>query len=155
MIRPLRTKKPATRTVHSPAAAPSKKTTSPARKRALARKRAAERDATNPDAAKTTKTQPALSGRAARYLRGLGHHLDPVVHIGKEGISERVVEATRTALLAHELIKVKVLAECPVDRKEAGEELARRSGAALAQTLGRTLLLYKRHPNKPKLVLPR
>ena len=90
-----------------------------------------------------------------RYLRGLGHHLEPVVQIGKEGITAGVVTATRAALLAHELVKVKILTESPVDRKLAGEELAARVGASLAQTLGRTLLLYKRHPNKPKIVLPR
>ena len=97
----------------------------------------------------------ALSGKAARYLRGLGHHLEPIIQIGKEGITDGLVTATRAALLAHELVKVRVLSEAPVDRKEAGEQLAERAGAALAQTLGRTLLLYKRHPHKPKIVLPR
>lgn len=97
----------------------------------------------------------ALSGKAARYLRSLGHHLEPVVQVGKDGITDGVVEATREALLAHELVKVKLSAEAPVDRTLAGEELADRAGAALAQTLGRTLLLYKRHPHKPKIVLPR
>ena len=101
------------------------------------------------------KTAPTLSGKAARYLRGLGHHLDPVIQIGKEGITDGLVAATREALLAHELVKVRVLAEAPIDRKDAGVELAERAGAALAQTLGRTLLLYKRHPRKPKIVLPR
>lgn len=97
----------------------------------------------------------ALSGRATRYLRGLGHHLEPIVQIGKDGITDGVVAATREALLAHELVKVRILTEAPVERKEAGAELAERAGAALAQTLGRTLLLYKRHPHKPKIVLPR
>jgi RNA-binding protein len=101
------------------------------------------------------KAQPPLAGKAARYLRGLGHHLDPVIQIGKEGITDGLVAATREALLAHELVKVRVLAEAPIDRKDAGQELADRAGAALAQTLGRTLLLYKRHPQKPKIVLPR
>ncbi|MBX3209741.1 MAG: ribosome assembly RNA-binding protein YhbY [Labilithrix sp.] len=108
------------------------------------------------DAAQTAAEEArALSGKATRYLRGLGHHLEPVVQIGKDGITEGVVTATRAALLAHELVKVRILTEAPVDRKEAGAELARRAGAALAQTLGRTLLLYKRHPHKPKIVLPR
>jgi RNA-binding protein len=77
------------------------------------------------------------------------------VQIGKEGITDGVVTATREALLAHELVKVRILAEAPVDRKDAGPELAERAGAALAQVLGRTLLLYKRHPHKPKIVVPR
>jgi RNA-binding protein len=101
------------------------------------------------------RIKQGLSGKAARYLRGLGHHLDPVIQIGKDGITEGVVAATRDALLAHELVKVRVLAEAPIDRKDAGQELADRAGAALAQTLGRTLLLYKRHPRKPRIVLPR
>jgi RNA-binding protein len=96
-----------------------------------------------------------LSGKAIRHLRGLGHHLDPVVQIGKDGITDALVNATREALHAHELVKVKVGSEAPLDRKAAGEELATRSGSMLAQTLGRTFLLYKRHPNRPKIVLPR
>ena len=139
-----------------------KKTTSgpgPKRLRALAKKgdlrhvrATAPKSETEKAAAQEAR---ALSGKAARYLRGLGHHLEPIIQIGKEGITEGLVTATRAALLAHELVKVRVLSEAPIDRKEAGEELAERAGAALAQTLGRTLLLYKRHPHKPKIELPR
>lgn len=96
-----------------------------------------------------------VKGSGIRYLRGLGHHLDPVVQIGKEGLSDALVAATNDALRTHELIKVKVGTESPIDRKEAGPELAARTGATLAQVLGRTLLLYKRHPSKPKIELPR
>lgn len=132
--------------------------TTEARRRSLAKKRAI-RNKAGKEAAASTKAAVAearpLTGRSIRYLRGLGHHLDPIVQIGKEGITDAVVEATRTALLAHELIKVKVLQEAPIDRTEAGAALAERSGSTLAQTLGRTLLLYKRHPSKPKITLPR
>lgn len=99
--------------------------------------------------------QGPLSGAAARHLRGLGHHLEPIIQIGKEGITDGVIAATVEALRVHELVKVKVLSEAPIDRKEAAEELATRTHAALAQVLGRTALLYKRHPHKPKIVLPR
>lgn len=96
-----------------------------------------------------------LSGKAIRHLRSLGHHVAPTVQIGKDGITDAVVTAIKAALLAHELVKVKVGTEAPVERKGAGEELAERTGSALAQTLGRTVLLYKRHPHKPRIVLPR
>jgi RNA-binding protein len=95
------------------------------------------------------------TGSGIRYLRGLGHHLDAVVQVGKDGITDALVAATSEALRTHELIKVKVGTESPIDRKEAGPELAARTGATLAQVLGRTLLLYKRHPSKPKIELPR
>lgn len=138
---------------------PKKKTTTgpgPKRRRALATKgrrpsKRPEKSASEKAAAEAAR---ALSGKAARYLRGLGHHLEPVVQIGKEGITDGVVAATRAALLAHELVKVKLSQDAPIDRTMAGQELANRAAAALAQTLGRTLLLYKRHPHKPTIVLP-
>jgi RNA-binding protein len=95
-----------------------------------------------------------LSSRARRHLRALGHPLAPVVQVGKAGITPALVAATNGALERHELVKVRLLAEAPVDRHEAGEELAKACGAELAQVLGKTLLLYKRHPKKPKIALP-
>jgi len=96
----------------------------------------------------------SLKGKAARHLRALGHDLSPTVSIGKEGVTDGLVAATSAALSAHELIKVRVQSEAPVDRKEVAAELAGRTESALAQVLGRTFLLYKRHPKKPKIVLP-
>ena len=108
-----------------------------------------------PDGGGENAPAGALSGRSVRTLRAMGHHLVPVVQIGKEGITEGVISATRAALLAHELVKVKISQDAPVDRKVAGEDLAKRTAATLAQVLGRTLLLYKRHPHKPKISLPK
>ncbi len=96
----------------------------------------------------------SLSGKASRHLRALGHDLSPVVSIGKDGITDGLVEATRAALLTHELVKIKVQSEAPVDRKEVASELASKTSSSLAQVLGRTFLLYKRHPKKPKIMLP-
>lgn len=121
----------------------------PKRKKLLARRKAEER-ANNPP-----PKERELTGAQARYLRGLGHHLDAIVQIGKEGITDGLVKALAEALLAHELVKVRLLQEAPIDRKDAGPELAKLAACSLAQTLGRTLLFYKRHPNRPKIVLPR
>jgi RNA-binding protein len=104
---------------------------------------------------KKVERQEELSGRAARHLRALGHALDPIVAIGKTGITDALVKQTAGALLQHELVKVRVMSEAPVDRKEAATELAEKTYAAVAQVLGRTFLLYKRHPEKPRIVLPR
>lgn len=92
-----------------------------------------------------------LAGKDRRALRALGHHLKPVVQIGQQGITVGIIDAAAAALDDHELIKVKVLEGAPVDRKEAAEELARETGAELAQVLGRTFLLYKPHPTEPKI----
>jgi len=92
-----------------------------------------------------------MSGKDRRALRALGHHLKPVVQVGQHGITPALIQATEEALATHELIKVRILEGAPVDRKEAATGLAEGTGAELAQLLGRTFLLYKPHPEKPKL----
>ena len=94
-------------------------------------------------------------GRVLRYLRALGHHLEPVLSVGKEGVSAGLAAETERALLAHELIKVKVQQEAPLDRHEAASELAAATSSTLVQTLGRTFLLYKRHPKEAKIQFPK
>ena len=86
-----------------------------------------------------------------RSLRAAGHHLSPVVQVGKEGVTEAVLAQIDQALLDHELIKVKSGTETPEDRFATAEAVAAGAeGSQLAQILGRTLLLYRRHPDKPR-----
>ncbi len=79
----------------------------------------------------------SLSGKQVRFLRGLGHHLKPVVMIGKDEVSEAVISATDEALGIHELIKVKLQEGCLGDRKK------RRSGA------GKTNQIFSRPDSGP------
>ncbi len=95
-----------------------------------------------------------LTGKQKRHLRALGHGLRPLVHVGKQGVAPTVVAQTRECLDAHELVKVKVLESCPLEREECAAALAQATGAAVAQTLGRTVLLYLAHPENPRIELP-
>ncbi len=97
----------------------------------------------------------SLTGRQRRFLRAEAHALNPVVMVGKEGLSETVLSAVREALLAHELIKVRLLDTAPLPRQELADQLPLLVKAELAGLIGRVLVLYKRHPHKPKLELPR
>jgi RNA-binding protein len=87
-----------------------------------------------------------------RALRAAGHHLAPVVQVGKEGVTEPVLRQLERALLDHELVKVKIGGESPEGRFEAAEALAAGAGPGthLAQILGRTVLVYRKHPKKPR-----
>jgi RNA-binding protein len=96
-----------------------------------------------------------LSGKQRRHLRGLGHHLHPVVQLGKGGLDAGVVRAVDAALTQHELIKVKVGGESMVDRHDIAEVLAEETQSAVVQVLGGTILLFRRHPKEPKIVLPK
>jgi RNA-binding protein len=85
-----------------------------------------------------------------RTLRAAGHHLTAIVQVGKEGVTTAVVQQLDEALRAHELVKVKVGTESPEDRFETAERLRVDAGAQVAQILGRTMLMYRRHPESPR-----
>ena len=92
-----------------------------------------------------------LTGKQRRALRALGHHLKPVVQVGQDDLTEGVYKAVDEQLTAHELIKVKVGEGASTGRHDVGEALAQHTRSELVQVLGRTLLLYRRHPEKPKI----
>jgi RNA-binding protein len=85
-----------------------------------------------------------------RALRAAGHHLSPVVHVGKEGVTPAVVQQLSEAMQTHELVKVRVGTESPEDRFETAERLGKEAGAQIAQILGGTVLAYRRHPERPR-----
>ena len=95
-----------------------------------------------------------LSDSQRRHLRGLAHHLKPVVMVGQDGLKPSVLAEVDGALTAHELIKVKLLETAPVEKGEVGPWLAERCGAHHVGTVGRTVMLYRRHRTTPQVPLP-
>lgn len=96
--------------------------------------------------AKKQSTQK-LTSKQTKYLKGLGHHLSPIAMVGKEGITKNVLESVNQVLNAHELIKIKVQNNCPIDRKETAAKLSEVTGASVVQVLGKTILLYRHNPD--------
>jgi RNA-binding protein len=90
------------------------------------------------------------SGDLRRALRGHGHAMSAIVQIGKSGVTDGVIKQVHQALADHELIKVKIGGECPIDRTEVAARLDREPGIEVVQLVGRVLLLYKRHPRTPR-----
>lgn len=50
-----------------------------------------------------------LSSKERNYLRKLAHDIDPIVRIGKNGITDTLLESIKQAINKQELIKVKIL----------------------------------------------
>ena len=84
-----------------------------------------------------------LTGNQKRYLRGIGHNLNAIFQIGKDGVHQSQVDSIDDALTAHELIKVKILESCMQSKNEIAIELSMRTKADVVQILGRTILLYR------------
>lgn len=104
------------------------------------------------------KTDATLTGKQKKFLKGLGHHLSPLISIGKEGLTENIFKATRQELLTRELIKVKIGTNSNTKKQEAAELLPAATDSTLVQLIGKTLLLYKENPKIDKehrISLPR
>ncbi|MFZ5816379.1 MAG: ribosome assembly RNA-binding protein YhbY [Bacillota bacterium] len=95
-----------------------------------------------------------LRGKQKRFLRAMGVTMDPILTIGKDGVSENTIVQADGALLARELIKGRVLQTAPEEPAAIAAEIAERTRAALVQVVGRNFLLYRRNPKEPKIVLP-
>ena len=96
-----------------------------------------------------------LTSAQRKYLRQLGHHLDPVIIVGKQGVTDMVVRAVTEALEHHELIKIR-FNEFKDEKRELTDEIERRTGCHVAGMIGHVALLYKQNPDeeKRKIVFP-
>jgi RNA-binding protein len=96
-----------------------------------------------------------LTPKQRQYLKGISHGEKSVIHIGKNGIDEGVIASINKALDDHELIKVSVLENSDLDRKEAAQEICDAVGAQIVQVLGRKITIYRKNKKESKIVLPK
>lgn len=83
-----------------------------------------------------------LKTKDKMYLRSLANKLNPVFQIGKDGINDNMVKDILAYLNKHELMKIKLLETCPIDKKEASQ-IFQRYDIEEVFIIGRTLVIYK------------
>ncbi len=81
-------------------------------------------------------------------LKAKAHHLKPVILIGSKGLTPAVINETEIALLAHELIKVKINGAEKEERSEITTELCTALKAELVQSIGNTSIIYRKNEEK-------
>ena len=91
-----------------------------------------------------------LTSKQRAQLRGMANSLDPIVHIGKEGITDNLVKQADEALEARELIKCKVLENAMLTAREACQELSVKTRSEAVQGIGSKFVLYRQSHNKEK-----
>jgi RNA-binding protein len=89
-----------------------------------------------------------------KYLRRLGHDRNPVVLIGNPGLSPNLITEMDRALNDHELVKVRARVGARDVRDEMLAELATATHSEIVQKIGHVALYYRRHPEKPGIMLP-
>lgn len=96
-----------------------------------------------------------LTSRQRAHLRSLAHGQDPLIHIGKEGVTEAVVEAIEEAFNTRELVTIRVLDAAPEDERATAEAIVSSlDDVQIVRTIGHTALLYRPHPDEPEINLP-
>ena len=83
-------------------------------------------------------------------LRGQAHGLDPVVLLGANGLTDAVLKEIDRALLAHELIKIRVPGDEREEREAIYNEIADKLNAARIQMIGKLLVLWRPNPRTPR-----
>lgn len=95
-----------------------------------------------------------LTSKQISYLRSLSVNEPDIVYIGKDGVTDAVIDQARDALLARELIKGKVQNNSMETPLEAAQAIAEAIRCEVVCTIGSKFILYKRHPKNPKIELP-
>ena len=95
----------------------------------------------------------SLNERQKRHLRGLAHHLKPVVIVGQSGLTAGVLAEASAALEHHELIKVKINADDRGGRQALVEQIRDHTHATLIHTIGSIAIYYRPNPKKKRPLL--
>ncbi len=89
------------------------------------------------------------------YLKSLAMELQPIVQIGKSGLTPELTAAVEEAIDARELIKISVLQNCLEDPREMAQIIADRTHSEVVQVIGKKIVLYKQgKDDKRKIILP-
>lgn len=94
-----------------------------------------------------------LTSKKRAYLRKKAHDLDALVRIGKDGISENLIQSILDAIESRELIKVKILQNCEDEKDEIMEQLSQCKEFEVVGIIGRTIILFKENKDKPVISL--
>lgn len=94
-----------------------------------------------------------LTSKQRAKLRSISSKEDTILQVGKNGIGDTLIKQVADALLAREIIKMRVLENALMDPREAAEELAEATESEVVQVIGTKFVLYKRNQKNPIIEL--
>ena len=96
-----------------------------------------------------------ITSKQRSFLKAMAHNIDPVVYIGKAGITGNVIKEIDDCLEARELIKVKLQEGCLLNPKTAANGIAQELQAEFVQAIGHKFTLYRESKENKKIILPK
>lgn len=91
-----------------------------------------------------------ITSKQRAYLKGLAMTMDPILQLGKGGLTPENTASVDEALAARELIKINVLQNCLEDSRQMAETLAERTRSQVVQVIGRKIVLYREGKRRQK-----
>ncbi|MBS4537161.1 ribosome assembly RNA-binding protein YhbY [Clostridium sp. D2Q-11] len=96
-----------------------------------------------------------LTGKQRSFLKKEAHGVDPILQIGKNGVTDNFITQVNDALEARELVKVNVLNNSFLDTKEVANDVANKTGAEFVQSIGNKFVLYRESEENKTIKLPK
>lgn len=92
-----------------------------------------------------------LTSKQRATLRAMANNLEPIVYVGKLGLTDNIITQVDEALTARELIKGTVQQNSPVSAAQMVSEIAKATGAEAVSSSGRKFVLYRARPEDPTI----
>lgn len=93
----------------------------------------------------------SLTSKERARLRSFGSSLDPIVYVGKDGVTENIVTFLKEALDKHELVKVR-FSSFKEDVVPLSRKLEELTDSTFIASTGFTSLFYLQNPDKDKRI---
>ncbi len=92
-----------------------------------------------------------LTSKQRAALKAMAHNLEPIIYVGKAGLTDNVIVQVDEALTARELIKGTVQQNAPVTAAQMLEAMAQATGAEPVAASGRKFVLYRARAKDPTI----
>ena len=93
-----------------------------------------------------------LNGKQRGYLRGLAHGINPIVQIGKNGITDAVLKQIDEALDKHELIKIKFI-DFKDEKKELAAQIEKNLECEMCGSIGHVFVFFRQNKDPEKRIV--
>ncbi len=94
-----------------------------------------------------------INSKQRAYLKGLSNKLNPSIQIGKEGLTDNILEELETHLEYRELVKISVLENSPVMADEIVDQVLSKTNSEFVQVIGNKLIIYRESKDHKQIQL--
>ena len=98
-----------------------------------------------------------ITSKQRAFLRKMGHTLEPIFQIGKDGVTDELLKGIDGALTKREILQVHILETALLDTRETCDFVADKLNAEPVQAIGNKFILYRKSDEEKyrKIELPK